>query len=114
MRKPRTKAAMIEYLRGHFRYDTMNSWNVATSYAVNIKVHNLPHDQQDAVYEMLDVPASWRASGFNAILRQFDQRYGHCWQIGSNGRSGGYLVLYQGGARPAGAGLGPRVRLRVR
>ncbi len=101
MRKPRTKKAMVEYLKSHFRYDTMNNWNRATSYAVNIKVRNLPHEQQDAVYEMLDVSDSWSASGFNHWLNEFDRRHNYCWQIGVNGRSGGYLVLYQGGAKPS-------------
>ena len=101
--KPRTRKDMIAYLTEHFRYDTMNSWNQATSYAVKIKVRylNLSREDSDAVYEMLDVPDSWDESGFNHVLREFDQRYNHAYQIGSNGRSGGYLVLYQGGAKPS-------------
>jgi hypothetical protein len=43
----------------------------------------------------------WRASGIHDIIRQFEERYNYSWQIGSNGRSGGYLVLYQGGIKPA-------------
>ena len=100
--KPRTRKAMIAYLAEHFRYDTMNSWNRATSYAVNIKASHitLPAGvDREAVYQMLDVQDAWDESGFNAILREFDARHFHCFQIGTNGRSGGYLVLYQGGTR---------------
>ena len=101
MRKPRTKAAMIEYLSEHFRYNTMNSWNRSTSYAVNIKVHKLglPRDLENRAFDMLEVRESFR--GFNAVLRDFDKRHNYSYQIGSNGRSGGYLVLYQGGQRPS-------------
>lgn len=28
---------MIAFLKNHFRYDTMNSWNRSTSYANNVK-----------------------------------------------------------------------------
>lgn len=56
MPKPRTRKAMIEFLQGHFRYDTMSSWNQSTSYANKIKVSAVVERQdQDAVYAMLDV-----------------------------------------------------------
>ena len=32
---------MIAFLTNHFRYSTMNSWNQMTSYANNVKLHNL-------------------------------------------------------------------------
>ena len=37
----RYKESMIKYLRKHFRYHTMNSWNKSTSYANNIKLYNI-------------------------------------------------------------------------
>ena len=37
----RSRKAMTEYLENHFRYYTMNSWNIATSYACNLKIHSL-------------------------------------------------------------------------
>ncbi len=36
-----TREAMIAYLRKHFRYYIMNSWNRSKSYARNVKVYNL-------------------------------------------------------------------------
>lgn len=101
--KPRTRRAMIEYLAGHFRYNTMNSWNQSTSYAVCVKVHRLGLDRatENACCEMLDVEGCWDESGYNEFLHEFDRRHSHIWQIGTNGRSGGYLVLYQGGTKPS-------------
>lgn len=108
MQRPRTRKDMIGYLTGHFRYDTMNSWNRSTSYAKKIKVHSvtidgrsLTREEEDACFEMLNVEDSFYSSGFNRILREFGARYHHAYQITSNGRSGGYLVLTQGGERPS-------------
>ena len=83
----------------------MNSWNAATSYAHNVKVHRIklaPGQDRDLLYEMLDIPHSLDDSGFNGILKDFDRRHNHSFQIGANGRSGGYLVLYQGGVKSDG------------
>ena len=45
----RYKKSMVDFLKKHFRYDTMNSWNRSTSYANNIKLHNFekPADIND-------------------------------------------------------------------
>ena len=37
----RYREAMTAFLKKHFRYHTMNSWNRSTSYANNIKLYNL-------------------------------------------------------------------------
>jgi len=103
-RRPRTRAEMIAFLRDHFRYDTMNSWNQSTSYAVRIKISqlNLSKEDTNACYEMLEAEGIFDCSGFNEVLHDFERRHEDEWQIGSNGRSGGYLVLYQGGRKPSG------------
>jgi hypothetical protein len=103
MRKPRTKQQMVDFLMKHFRYDTMSSWNRADSYATKIKAHSLglTLTEQDAVYAMLDVQDSHQESGFNAVLSDFDRRHNFSYQIGVNGRSGGYLVLCSGGSKPS-------------
>ena len=43
----RYKETLIKFLKNHFRYNTMNSWNRSTSYANNIKLHNI--DKPDDV-----------------------------------------------------------------
>jgi len=98
-RMPRRRDRMIEYLAGHYRYPTMNSWNSATSYAHCIKIHHLclTSREADACFALLDLEGCYEESGFGEELREFDRRWDYAWQIGQNGRSGGYLALYQGG-----------------
>jgi hypothetical protein len=97
---------MVEYLSRHFRYDVMNSCNNATSYARCIKLRNLSFSSTDAEDNAYAVIASdtdwWQESGIHEEIDAFGQRHGWCWQIGANGRSGGYLVLYQGYREPSG------------
>lgn len=103
-RKPRTREAIISFLSSHFRYNTMNSWNRATSYAVKVKVGSLQltKEQRDATYDLLDAEDPYESSGFNSILSAFDQRHSYSFQIGMSGRSSGYCVLYQGGRKDSG------------
>lgn len=87
---------MIEFLENHFRYWTMNSWNRSSSYANNVKIYNLnlPEEIRDRAWDYVcgslecdeidyliqDEIAMFRAdTGFDA---------------GFNGRSGGYIVMY--------------------
>lgn len=98
----RSRKAMEGYLANHFRYPTMNSWNHSTSYAHNMKVHNLGLDQ-DIVMKLFDMI---RLDEFHERLhdhiREFGERHEYRWQAGMNGRSGGYLVLYKGAREPSG------------
>ena len=96
-KKPKSRKQMVTYLAVHPRYHSMNVWNESTSYAHCIKTYRLGLDEEAlrAVLEMLEVPEAFEA--FSKILQQFEQRHKHRWQIWQNGRSGGYLVLIQGG-----------------
>jgi len=92
------KQQMAEYLRGHFRYDTCNSWNNATSYAAKVKIYNIiPKELQDKAFEILEQGEAIEA--INQVLAQFDKAHDYIWQLGFNGRSGGYIVLYHGGIK---------------
>ena len=93
----RTRAGMTRFLRDHGRYWTMNSWNRSTSYANCVKIHklDLTPAQLETAWDMLDMPQV-----YDLIHRVFEEwATARDWrfQIGFNGRSGGYLVLYQGG-----------------
>lgn len=93
----RTRKGMIEFLSSHFRYNTMNSWNHSSSYAKNIKIHHIqfPNAEiENRAYNLLGVEESFQE--FDMILQEFAERHNFNWQIGRNGRSGGYLVLHQG------------------
>ena len=97
------RGGMIAFLKNHFRYDTMNSWNRSTSYANNIKLYNIekPSDVDDDIWcEMLGV-TEWQEK-LSDLLEDFGRAHEWRWQAGVNGRSGGYVVLYQGGIKPSG------------
>ena len=81
----------------------MNSWNRSTTYANNIKLYNIekPSDvDDDRWWQILDI-AQWREK-LSDLLENFGRYHNWLWQAGINGRSGGYIVLYQGGIKPSG------------
>ena len=93
VRKPKD---MIDYLKNHFRYNTMNSWNRSTSYANNLKIHRvIPNEFQDKAYAIMEQGDVY--DEINGLLSDFDVSHDYEYQVGFNGRSGGYLVLYRGG-----------------
>lgn len=95
----RSKRAMAEFLANHFRYHTMNSWNLASSYANNVKIYNvIPDELQDKAYEILEAD---HYDQINQLVADFDAEHDYQYQAGFNGRSGGYLVLYKGGWKPS-------------
>lgn len=98
----RSRKSMTRYLTTHFRYDTMNSWNQSTSYANNVKVYNLglTKEQEEKLYAMLETSEFY--TYINEMLNEFAIEHNHLWQVGFNGRSSGYLVLYQGFNRLSG------------
>ena len=94
-----SRSEMIQFLLRHFRYDTMHSWNRSTSYACNLKLYQLGLDAAtvEKLYDMLDTQ---EFCAFQQDLRnQFSREHEYRWQAAMNGRSGGYLVLYQGELR---------------
>lgn len=97
----RSRAEMTAYLSGHFRYNTMNSWNRSTSYACNMKLYKLGLDRgtEDKLWDIIQVPEFYER--LNERIEDFNWQHNYLWQAGWNGRSGGYLVLYQGGTKPS-------------
>ena len=97
----RSKKMMKEFLLNHFRYDTMRGWNRSTSYACNMKIYNLdlPEEVKDKLYEMLDCQEVY--DRLSDLIDNLNAEHEFRWQAAFNGRSGGYLVLYQGGIKPA-------------
>ena len=97
----RSRQAMTAFLEGHFRYPTANSWNQATSYACNLKVHKLGFEQDITMklFDLIQTDAFFKP--FQDLMHHFAAAYNQEWQAGMNGRSGGYLVLYQGGRKPS-------------
>jgi len=99
----RYRQTMVKFLKKHFRYNTMNSWNRSTSYANNIKLHNVEKPEavdSDTWWEILWI-TDWQ-NKLSDLLEDFGRKYNFQWQAGINGRSGGYVVLYKGGIKPSG------------
>ncbi len=91
----RSRKGTIEFLSQHFRYHTMNSWNRATSYAHCVKLQRLglaasDHDKAFDVLQTAEVSDAWQAA-----IDDFTEEQAGRATIGFNGRSGGYLVLYE-------------------
>lgn len=82
---------MYEFLKGHFTYWTMNSWNNQYSIANNVKMYNLKLEgDYSLALEMLE-----RESyiGINDIIYDWEEEHQN-YRAFFNGTSGGYLVLY--------------------
>jgi hypothetical protein len=90
----RSRSAMVDFLRDHYCYNTMNSWKGASSYAHCIKIHRLglTSEQSDKAYDMLDTDF-WEEIRWP--INEFTDSQNGFYTIGTNGRSGGYLVLYE-------------------
>lgn len=96
----KSRKAMIDFLQGHFRYDTMSSWNKATSYANKVKIWDvIPSELRDKAFQVMETGDAY--DGINMAIDEWARKYDYKWQAGFNGRSGGYLVMYQGGQRPS-------------
>ena len=97
----RSRKAMTDFLSHHFRYNTMNSWNRSTSYACNLKIDRLGLDFEviNKLFDMIDTQEFFYAQ--QELRDAFGAAHDYRWQVRMNGRSGGYLVLYQGNQRPS-------------
>jgi len=97
----RNRRAMIDFLSNHSRYFTMSSVNGVTSYAHCVKVHRLglPHDLMDTAYDLVGVEETF--SRLRPLMNQWARQWNYRWQVGFNGKQGGYLVLYQGHVEPS-------------
>lgn len=88
--------SMWNFLNDHFTYSTMNSWNGMKSIAHNVKLYNLglEGDWTVAMRYLMDEADSGALQIYiNDEIREFE-RLNPEYTVGFNGRSGGYLVLY--------------------
>lgn len=87
---------MVDFLKNHYRYWTMNSRNVSSSYANNVKIYNLnlPEEIMDKAWEYV----CGSVECFDIDLMIQDEIASFKWETGYdagfNGRSGGYIVMY--------------------
>lgn len=85
---------MISFLSKHFRYYTMNAWNGMLSYANNVKLHHLPipYELKSKAYAFLEAQCEQYMFAVDDLISDFTADTGY--SAGFNGRSGGYIVLY--------------------
>ena len=87
-----TPEEKYKYVRNHFRYFTMNSWNRLKSIANNVKVYAMKLSNTDRALEIVWACDDWTD---NEFYREVNDRIAESGlRVGFNGRSGGYLVLY--------------------
>lgn len=79
---------MFNFLSNHFIYDTMNSWNKLSSIAHNVKIWNLPVDSTKALAALEED----NYFQINTVIKDWEDDHPG-YEVGFNGRSGGYLVL---------------------
>lgn len=94
----RNKLEMVNFLENHFRYDTMSSWNNSTSWANNVKIYNvIPSELQDKAFQLMECDEFYYS--LNDILENYAEDNNHYLQAGFNGRSSGYIVMYEGSVK---------------
>ena len=81
---------MFNFLKDHFQYYTMSSWNRTKSIANNVKVHNL--ELSGDCWAVLDFLNNDDYFTINMMIEDWEAEHPG-YTVGFNGRSGGYLVL---------------------
>ena len=82
---------IFNFLKDHYQYYTLNSWNGLKSIANNVKVYrlNLSGDCYNALTFLQDDDYFT----VNTMIEDWEVEH-RGYKVGFNGRSGGYLVLY--------------------
>lgn len=80
---------MFHFLKEHFEYWTMNSWNGLKSIANNVKIYNIKELDYD-ILQYLELDDYYC---INDTIEMWELEH-EGYKVGFNGRSGGYLVLY--------------------
>lgn len=81
---------MFEFIKGHFTYATMSTWNNLYSIANNVKVYNLKLDGDP--FTALNYLRREEYFLVNSMIGDWARDNGY--DVGFNGRGDGYLVLY--------------------
>lgn len=89
-----TLSGKFNYIKGHFTYWTLHSWNRLSSIANIVKLYTLglTDKQIDRLNELENAAPEEYWHLINQCLQ--DEELTRGIRVGFNGRSGGYLVLY--------------------
>lgn len=83
--------SMFNFINEHFRYYTLNSWNGLMSIANNVKIYKL--GLRGDYWEALKFLEAEQYYTVNQLIKIWEKENPN-YRVGFNGRSGGYLVLY--------------------
>lgn len=89
--------SMWNFLKNHYSYYTLNSWNRQKSIANNVKLYNLNLEGDWTVamrYLFDEADCAGLQTFIEDEIREFEDKYPY-YEVASNGRSGGYLVIYE-------------------
>lgn len=81
---------MFNFLKGHFEYPTMNSWNRLYSIANNVKLYRLSLSGNWAT--ALNLLEAGRYEDINFMIQEWERAH-NGFEVYFNGRSNGYLIL---------------------
>ena len=89
------KESLAKFLSNHYRYDTMNSWNNASSYANCVKINRLGlrGSSLEKAWDILGSNNYW--DEIRWPIQNFQDEWCNGYSIVSNGRNSGYLVLVE-------------------
>lgn len=88
--------SMFNFINNHFKYWTMNSWNQLKSIAHNVKLYNLDLDGDWATaleYLMDENDIGGLQDSIRDLIWCWEEEHPN-YSLGFNGRSAGYLVMY--------------------
>jgi hypothetical protein len=89
--------SMWNFIKNHYTYYTLNSWNRQKSIAHNVKLYNLDLEGDWTVamnYLFDESDAGLLQMYIDDEIKEFEKKYPY-YEVAANGRSGGYLVIYE-------------------
>lgn len=91
--KEKTLEQKFQYIKNHYVYNVMNSWNRLQSIANNIKIYNLEltNEQIDKFFELISIDEELLYANLQFLIEDFEDITNT--NIFFNGRSNGYLVI---------------------
>lgn len=91
--KEKTISSKFKYIKEHFTYDILNSWNRLKTVGNNVKIWNLQltTEQQDKFFELYEVDCDYIYENLGFVLQEFEDLTNM--EVCFNGRCGGYLVM---------------------
>lgn len=87
--------SMFNFINDHYTYYTLHSWNGLESIANKVKLYNLDLIDEDKAFELMfdESDESGLQWALHTIIEDWEYEHPN-YVIGFNGRSDGYLVLY--------------------